>query len=93
MIDRRSDATAGPRCLYAGPTRAGFQPGQDVLTKVFVALKFCQTLATGIPFLNKVVHLIAYTAPDPHTQCEVTSWEFDVWLTVNRNSVWIRKTN
>jgi hypothetical protein len=30
----------------------------------FCGSQFCQTVATAIPYLNKAVHTITYTAPD-----------------------------
>ena len=43
----------------------------------FRGSQFCQTVATAVPYLNQVAHLIALISPDvpiiPHTQYAVAS--------------------
>ena len=61
--------------------------------KVFRQFEFLTSHSTVKPHLHKAINAIYSTLPKTFTYFIYLKGESDVWLTVHRNSVWIRKTN
>jgi hypothetical protein len=62
-----------------------------VFVCVFVCMRVCVCAKTM--FILKSIQELNYISKGPELLPSADTSELDVWLTVHRNSVWIRKTN
>ena len=86
-----------PRLLNFDPTSVGIGFVVDEVALGWISLRVLRISAVGIipPFLYTLsfIHLLRRHSSWRRPWVNTRNNKSDVWLTVHRNSVWIRKTN